>query len=42
MVGFRNIVVNSYQSLEIEKVIEVIHKRLDDLLRFGDVALDLD
>jgi uncharacterized protein YutE (UPF0331/DUF86 family) len=42
MVGFPNIVVHSYQSLEIEKVIEVIHKRLDDLLRFRDVALDLD
>lgn len=41
MVGFRNIVVHDYQEVDINIVIDVIQNRLDDVLQFTDVVLDL-
>ncbi len=39
MIGFRNIVVHDYQSINIDIAISVIVKSLDDLLEFCDVIL---
>ncbi len=38
MVGFRNIAVHDYQTLHMAVVIEVITKRLDDLLTFAHIV----
>ena len=40
MVGFRNIAVHAYQSLDMKIVASVIQKDLDDLLAFADVILE--
>ncbi len=39
MVGFRNILVHQYQSLEIDIMVDVIENRLDDLLEFTAAIL---
>jgi len=40
MVGFRNIAVHPYQSLDMRIVASVIQNDLDDLLAFADVILE--
>ncbi|MBF0475856.1 MAG: DUF86 domain-containing protein [Deltaproteobacteria bacterium] len=42
MVGFRNILVHEYQSLDIRILIEVIENRLDDLILLTSCILDAD
>jgi uncharacterized protein YutE (UPF0331/DUF86 family) len=37
MVGFRNILVHEYQRMDFNLLIDVIEKRLDDLLHFVDL-----
>lgn len=39
MVGFRNIAVHEYQSLDVTIVVAVIRHELDALLRFAGVLL---
>ncbi len=39
MVGFRNVLVHEYERLDVELMVEVIEKRLDDLLLFTDCIL---
>lgn len=39
MVGFRNVAVRDYQALNLDIVLEILRRRLDDLLAFGRVAL---
>lgn len=39
MVGFRNVLVHEYERLDIDLMVEVIEKRLDDLLLFTDCIL---
>ncbi|MGH8588327.1 MAG: type VII toxin-antitoxin system HepT family RNase toxin [Gammaproteobacteria bacterium] len=39
MVGFRNVLVHQYQILDLDIMVEVVEKRLDDLLVFANVAL---
>jgi len=39
MVGFRNVAVHDYQALNIDIVLEIIRRHLDDLLGFGRDAL---
>lgn len=39
MIGFCNISIHEYEKLNIDIVIEVIEKKLDDLLLFADVIL---
>jgi uncharacterized protein YutE (UPF0331/DUF86 family) len=39
MVGFRNILVHQYQILDLAIMVEVIERRLDDLLAFANIAL---
>jgi uncharacterized protein YutE (UPF0331/DUF86 family) len=39
MVGFRNIAVHDYKTMEIPILIQVIEKHLDDFLDFSQVAL---
>lgn len=39
MIGFRNIVIHEYQKLNIDIVIVVIEKNLDDVLKFAEVIL---
>lgn len=39
MVGFRNILVHQYQRLDLDIMVEVVERRLDDLLAFANVAL---
>jgi uncharacterized protein YutE (UPF0331/DUF86 family) len=41
MVGFRNIAVHAYQSLDMKIVASVIQKDLDDLLAFADAILQI-
>lgn len=41
MVGFRNVAVHTYQKLDLNIVIDVIQNRLNDVLQFADVVLDL-
>ena len=36
MVGFRNVLVQQYQELDIAVMVDVIENRLDDLLEFTD------
>jgi uncharacterized protein YutE (UPF0331/DUF86 family) len=40
MIGFRNISIHEYEKLNIDIVIEVITKKIDDLLLFTDVILE--
>lgn len=42
MVGFRNIAVHAYQSLDMNIVASVIQNGLNDLLGFVDAILDLE
>ena len=42
MVGFRNIAVHRYQVLDLQILRSVLDQRLDDLLRFADLAAALD
>ena len=39
MVGFRNILLHQYQKLDLGIMVEVIERRLDDLLAFAKIAL---
>ncbi len=39
MLGFRNILVHQYQQLDLEVLVEVVEKRLDELLAFANIAL---
>ncbi len=39
MVGFRNVLVHQYQMLDLDIMVEVVEKGLDDLLAFANVAL---
>ena len=39
MVGFRNILVHQYQMLDLAIMVEVVERRLDDLLAFANIAL---
>lgn len=41
MVVFRNVAVHTYIKLDLTIVADVIQNRLDDLLRFADIALSL-
>lgn len=41
MIGFRNIAVHQYQSLDLRIVESVIRTNLDDLLRFAEIARGL-
>jgi uncharacterized protein YutE (UPF0331/DUF86 family) len=42
MVGFRNIAVDEYQELDLQKVRRIIEHRLDDLLAFSKAMLQAD
>ena len=42
MVSFRNIAVHTYQTLDLGIVVEVIQNKLDDVIQFADIILDLD
>ena len=42
MVGFRNVLVHEYQRLDINLMIDVIEKKLDDLLVFVDAIVDFE
>lgn len=39
MVGFRNIAVHQYQELDLVKLVDVLNRRLDDLLEFVRVIV---
>ena len=39
MVGFRNIAVHDYQSLQLPITVSIIQKHLDDFLNFGKAVL---
>ena len=39
MVGFRNILIHQYQRLDLDIMVEVVERRLDDLLAFANIAL---
>jgi uncharacterized protein YutE (UPF0331/DUF86 family) len=41
MVGFRNVLVHEYQRLDIRLMVDVIENRLDDLLLFTDLIVEL-
>ena len=41
MVGFKNLVIHEYQRINIQIVIDVIHKRLPDLKNFCEIILKL-
>jgi uncharacterized protein YutE (UPF0331/DUF86 family) len=41
MVGFRNIAVHDYQRLDIDIVRTIVHERLDDLLAFARLLIQL-
>lgn len=40
MVGFRNVLVHEYRKLDLNILLEVVEHRLDDLLRFAQLALE--
>lgn len=40
MIGFRNIAVHDYQELDIEIVVEILEKNLDQLLEFAELILE--
>ncbi|WP_094549322.1 type VII toxin-antitoxin system HepT family RNase toxin [Petroclostridium xylanilyticum] len=42
MVGFRNIAVHDYQSINIKIIEKIIALHLDDLLTFAEIVLKLD
>ena len=39
MVGFRNLAIHEYTSIDIDKLKYIIEHRLDDLLQFGRLLL---
>jgi uncharacterized protein YutE (UPF0331/DUF86 family) len=39
MVGFRNIMVHEYQKLDLEIMIDVIERRLDDLIEYTNLVM---
>lgn len=39
MIGFRNTLVHEYQKLDIELMVEVIEKHLDELIDFSNLVL---
>jgi uncharacterized protein YutE (UPF0331/DUF86 family) len=39
MVGFRNLAVHDYQNLNLDIIIEIIEKDLDDFIKFTDQVL---
>ncbi len=39
MVGFRNIAVHDYQSINIKIVQEIIEKHIDDFIQFSKIIL---
>ena len=39
MVGYRNIAVHDYQSLQLPITVSIIQKHLDDFLNFGKAVL---
>ena len=41
MVGFRNVLVHQYQRMDIKLMVDVIENRLDDLLLFTDLIIEL-
>lgn len=38
MVGFRNTLVHQYQALSLDVMVDVIERRLSDLLDFADAV----
>ena len=42
MVGFRNKAIHEYQRMEINIIKDIIEKRLNDLLKFTDIILELE
>lgn len=42
MVGFRNIAVHDYASINLEVVAAILNEKLDDLQKFAQVLLQLD
>jgi uncharacterized protein YutE (UPF0331/DUF86 family) len=40
MAHFRNLLVHQYEKLDVDVVVEVITKRLDELIRFGDAVMN--
>lgn len=40
MAHFRNLLVHQYEKMDIDVVCNVIKKKLDDLVRFGDAVMD--
>jgi uncharacterized protein YutE (UPF0331/DUF86 family) len=40
MVGFRNILVHQYQKLDLEIMIDVIERRLDDLIEYTNLVME--
>lgn len=40
MAHFRNLLVHQYEKMDIDVVCNVIKKKLDDLIRFGDAVMD--
>jgi uncharacterized protein YutE (UPF0331/DUF86 family) len=40
MVGFRNILVHDYRKLDLGVMLDVIERRLDDLIVFTNLAMD--
>lgn len=39
MVGFRNLAIHEYQEIDIEIVKAIIEKKLDQLLKFGEIII---
>jgi len=39
MVGFRNIMVHEYQTMDVKILVDVIENRLDDLIAFTNIVL---
>lgn len=39
MVGFRNIAVHNYQSINIDVIDRIINKHLDDMIKFKDIII---
>jgi uncharacterized protein YutE (UPF0331/DUF86 family) len=40
MVGFRNILVHDYRKLDLGIMLDVIERRLDDLIDFTNLAME--
>ena len=42
MVGFRNVAVHRYRDIDVDVLVSIIRKDLDDLLRFTEIVARLD